>query len=201
MARYYLIWNIINVNMKVVSQKTVYSGKLTVEQAILSHENELFIRERLKREDATAVLIYHREKKVFILTRQFRYAISDKTKTEILEIPAGKMDAGEEPLDCAIRETEEETGYRLRKEVITHIASCFVTPGCSAEKFHLFFATVTSADKVSDNSGVASDGEFIEIVEVDAGDLVSKVEKKELEDCKTLLAALWFIRNREKLKA
>ena len=69
-----------------------------------------------------------------ILIRQFRISI----EREILELPAGRLEPGEDPLSCAARELEEEIGYRAGK--LIPLASYFATVGYSDERMHLFLA-------------------------------------------------------------
>jgi nudix-type nucleoside diphosphatase (YffH/AdpP family) len=185
--------------MKIISQKEVYKGRLKIEEAVLEQDGKQFKRERIRRENAAAILVYVTDNDCFILTRQFRYAIIDRENEQILEIPAGKMDGDESPETCAIRETEEETGYRITRDKLVHIGNCFVSPGYSSEMFHLFFARVMAADKVSANTGLADEGEFIETKEMRKDKFIEMAERMEFRDCKTLLAALWFLRERKNL--
>lgn len=69
-----------------------------------------------------------------ILVKQFRYPIG----LELLEVPAGKLDENESPEECALRELEEETGYRAQK--IEYMGYIFTTPGFSNEKIYLYLA-------------------------------------------------------------
>ena len=69
-----------------------------------------------------------------VLVRQYRYPV----ESELLEIPAGTLQPNEDPKDCAIRELEEETGYRCGK--IVEMGACFLAPGYSTEKIHIFLA-------------------------------------------------------------
>jgi 8-oxo-dGTP pyrophosphatase MutT (NUDIX family) len=70
-----------------------------------------------------------------LLIRQYRHAAGGY----IYEVPAGKLDPGEAPADCAVRELEEEIGRRASS--VTHLLSCFTTPGFTDEVIHLFLAT------------------------------------------------------------
>src|SRR5215211_693819 len=69
-----------------------------------------------------------------ILIRQFRITI----ERELIELPAGLLEAGEEPIDCAARELEEEIGYRARK--LIPLASCLSSVGFTDERIHIFLA-------------------------------------------------------------
>lgn len=176
----------------VTRSNLVFTDTLTVEEATVSDRGKSFQKQRLRREDAAAVLLLNTDTNKIILTQQFRYPIYDKTEAPILEIIAGKIDKNEKPLQAAIRETEEETGYRIRGENIQHLMSCFSTPGYSSECFHIYYATVTDADKVAEGGGLKEEHESIVCVEVDASEFVRLVKEAKLRDAKTYIAGLYF---------
>ena len=70
-----------------------------------------------------------------VMVRQYRKAV----ERELLELPAGKLEKGEDPKECAARELEEETGYRASD--IRYIMTFYTSPGFSNEVMHLFYAT------------------------------------------------------------
>lgn len=177
---------------KVSHSHTVFKEELVVEAATISIKGNSFQKQRLKREDASAVLLLNTDTNHIILTRQFRYAVHDKAEENFLEIIAGKLDEGETPLQAAIRETMEETGYRIREENIQLLMSCFSTPGYSSECFYVYYATVTDKDKTGEGGGLKEENESIEVVELDAGAFISMVKNGELKDCKTYVAGLYF---------
>jgi len=177
---------------KIIEEKVVLNDKLVIEQALLQdEEHRNYTRLRIKRQDASGVLLFNTSTNKIILTRQFRYAIVDQMTEYLLEILAGKIDAGEEPLEAAIREAEEETGYRIKKENIGFLLSCFATPGYSSERFHLFYATVTPADHKSAGGGLHSEHESIELVELDLNEFKSMIKDGRIQDAKTIVAGLY----------
>lgn len=171
---------------------TVFKDKLTVEEATVSLDGHSFQKQRIRREDASAVLLLNTDTNKVILTRQFRYPIHDKAEAPILEIIAGKLDKAEDPRQAAIRETKEETGYRIRQDNIQFLMSCFSTPGYSSECFHLYYATVTDADKIGEGGGLKEEHESIECVEIDAAEFIRLVKEAKLMDAKTYVAGLYF---------
>ncbi|MES2628512.1 MAG: NUDIX hydrolase, partial [Bacteroidota bacterium] len=123
---------------RIINQEIVFNDKLIIEKANLEDEKgNTFSRLRINRQDASAVLIYRTDTQTVILTRQFRYPTSTKVTEDIIEIVAGKIDEGEEPVDAAIREVEEEVGYRIRKDNIKLLVSCFSSPGYTSERFYI----------------------------------------------------------------
>jgi ADP-ribose pyrophosphatase len=177
--------------MKILNEKIVFNDKLIIEKAELNDGGENFSRLRVNRPDASAVLVFNTETKKIIMTRQFRYAISEKSKP-IYEIVAGKIDKGEEPLQAAIRETEEEIGYRVKPGNIKHLVSCFASPGYSSERFHLYYAEVTNTDKINDGGGMKNENENIEVVELALNDFKDLINSGKIEDAKTYVAGLMF---------
>jgi nudix-type nucleoside diphosphatase (YffH/AdpP family) len=177
---------------KVSDPTIVFKDKLTVEESTISKKGNSFKKQRVKRADASAVLLLNTDTNAIILTRQFRYPIYDSVKEPILEIIAGKIDAGEAPLTAAIRETEEETGYRIRNGNIQLLLSCFSTPGYSSECFYIYYATVTDSDKMTEGGGLKEENESIETVEMDAEAFIKLVKDGKLQDAKTYIAGLYF---------
>lgn len=175
---------------KILNEKIVFNEKLIIEKGELIDGEKSFSRYRINRPDASAVLILNKETNKIILTRQFRYAIASKIEEPIYEIVAGKIDKNENPSDAAIRETEEETGYRISMENLTFLIFCFVSPGYTSEKFHLYYAAVTNADKVSEGGGIKSENENIEVIEMDLNDFYNQIDSGKIKDAKTYLAAL-----------
>ncbi len=170
----------------------VFDQKLIIEEGLISIEDEEYTRLRIKREDASAVLLFNTDSNKIVLTKQFRYGIHDKVNGSILEILAGKIDMGETALEAAIREGEEETGYKILENNIQFIASCFATPGYSSEKFYIYFATVSNSDKTSKGGGLEAENESIELVEMDPEEFIDDVKKGKIEDAKTYVSALYF---------
>jgi ADP-ribose pyrophosphatase len=178
---------------KIIKEKKVFNDKLIIEEGTLMDDsNKKFTKLRLNREDASAVLIVNTESNNVVLTKQFRYAISAKTSKHILEIVAGKIDKDEKPLKTAIREAEEETGYKIKPKNIKLLAKCFVTPGYSSERFYIYYAHVTNSDKVSKGGGLQSENEQIEVVELSFNDFKNRIEETRIDDAKTYIAGLLY---------
>ncbi|MES2139707.1 MAG: NUDIX hydrolase [Bacteroidota bacterium] len=178
---------------KILKENIIFNDLLIIEKAEISDEHDNnFSRLRLKRQDASAVLILNTETDKIILTKQFRYAISSKIKEQILEIVAGKIDEGEKPLQAAIREVEEEVGYRIKPENIQLLVSCFASPGYSSECFYIYYATVTNVDKISEGGGLETENEYISVVELSSVEFKSLIKTGNIKDAKTYIAGLYL---------
>lgn len=176
--------------MHTVSNRTIVFNKhLRIEEADITDTHNTYKRERVNREDAVAVLVRNTETNNMILTRQFRYAVYDKVNENIIEVMAGKIEE-EEPLHTAIREAEEEIGYRIRPENIRLLTTCFPTPGYSTERYFIYSATVTNADKVREGGGLEEENEYIEIVEMEPEEFYRMLDSGEILDAKTYIAGL-----------
>jgi ADP-ribose pyrophosphatase len=115
-----------------------------------------------------------------LLIRQYRYAADGY----LYEVPAGRLDPGETPAECANRELREETGYTAQR--VEHLFTMFTTPGFTDEKIHLFLATgltLGEAEREAD--------EFLELVPTRLSRALSMVEQGEIQDAKTALALLY----------
>ena len=110
-----------------------------------------------------------------LLVKQYRKAIESET----LEIPAGKLDKGENPEICAKRELEEETGYKAKN--IEYLGKIATAPGFCNEIIHLYKATgLTKGKKHTDED------EFTENILVTMDELKKMIRSGEIIDCKTL---------------
>lgn len=125
-----------------------------------------------------AVAIIALQDQHVLLVRQYRYAIAQET----LEIPAGKIDPQEPPLDCAVRELREETGYRGTME---HISTFYTTPGFSDEVMHLFLARDLIWDPLTPD-----EDEFIGVERIPWDEAIQMAQENEFNDAKTILGIL-----------
>jgi len=114
-----------------------------------------------------------------LLVHQYRHA----TGAFLWEIPAGKLEEGEAPLDCAHRELEEETGYRASEW--TALPSVYTTPGFSNERISLFLASGLTRVRRPTDRDIATCASF------PARDLQRMLQQRALVDAKTVLGLLW----------
>lgn len=115
-----------------------------------------------------------------LLIRQYRYA-ADRY---LYEVPAGRLDPGEEPLTCAIRELREETGCTAER--VEFLTTIYTTPGFTDERIHLFMASGLSRGEAEREAD-----EFIEVVTLPLSQVLQLVERGEVVDAKTIIAVLF----------
>ena len=137
-------------------------------------------REYLGHPGAAAVLPFL-DKKRIVLVKQYRYAIDEIT----YEIPAGKTDKGETPLECITRELEEETGFKAKK--IEKLISFYPSTAFSNELLHIF-----AAFGLKKGSKNPDEDEFVEKVIVNFKEALAMVRRGEIKDSKTVIALLYF---------
>ena len=137
---------------------------------------EVTKRIRVDHPEAAAVVPFVSHKEI-MMVRQFRYALGRET----LEIPAGKADPGESVRSCALRELEEETGFRA--EELTHLYTYAPAIGYSNEMIHIYSAShVVRVSDTFDEREIGS----VEIVPVK--DLLAMMREGHILDGKTLIA-------------
>jgi len=143
-------------------------------------------REVYDRGNGAAILLYNTQQKTVILTRQFRlptYLNGNKTGM-MIEVCAGLLDQ-DNPEQCIIRETEEETGYRISK--VQKVMETFMSPGAVTEILYLFVGEYNESMKVNDGGGVEHEEENIDVMEMTFDEAYSMIESGQMQDAKTII--------------
>jgi nudix-type nucleoside diphosphatase (YffH/AdpP family) len=143
-------------------------------------------REVYDRGNGAGILLYNREQKTIILTRQFRLPayLNGNATGMMIEVCAGLLDE-DQPEQCIIRETEEETGYRIKS--VQKILETFVSPGAVTEILHLFIGEYDASMKVNDGGGLEHEQEEIEVIEMPFEEAYNKIATGEIRDAKTII--------------
>jgi ADP-ribose pyrophosphatase len=115
-----------------------------------------------------------------LLIKQYRYAAGGY----VLEVPAGRLDAGEDPKHCAARELKEETGCTAER--VEYLTTIYTTPGFTDEKIHLFMATGLAAGETKQEAD-----EFLEPQPMPLSQALKKIQAGEIQDGKTAIALLF----------
>lgn len=175
-----------NVERTIKSDK-LYQGKMinlridTVELPDQKYSK----REIIEHPGAVAVIPVTEENEI-VMVRQYRKSVEQY----LLEVPAGKLEIGEEPLECAGRELLEETGYK--SDSIEFLFKIFTSPGFNTEVISIFLAKNLTKDVAQPD-----EDEYIEVKKYAIDDLVKMIEIGEILDAKTISAIL-FIKDRIK---
>lgn len=169
---------------RTVTSETLYKGKiieLRVDEVELP-DGKRAKRELIKHPGAVAIIPITDQGKL-VLVEQFRKAL----ERSIIEIPAGKIEPGEDPEETAIRELEEETGYRAKD--FTYIQSFATSPGFADEVIHLYLAK--SLVRV-DNPAEGDEDEFISLQECTIEEAEEMMKDGRIYDAKTAFAVLYI---------
>jgi len=160
-----------------VSTKSVFEGKIISLQidTVKLPDGGSASREIVRHPGAVAVLAIHGGK--IILVDQYRQAMG---RCE-LEIPAGKLEKGEDPLEAAKRELQEETGYTCQNIRLLH--SFYTSPGFADELIHLYVAEGLEGGKA-----VPDEDEFLELYELTFEETQEAVATGRISDAKTIMA-------------
>lgn len=164
-----------------LSSRVVYDGKilkLEVDKVRLPDGSES-VRECVRHSGGAAVLLIAENK--VALVKQYRYLYGN----EIYEIPAGKMEEGEDPAVAAARECEEETGYRAQ---VKHLVDIYPSPGYTDEIIHIYLA------ECGEFAGQHTDeGEFLTCEFIPLEKVVQMIESGEICDSKTVTAIYKYL--------
>jgi len=164
--------------MKITSSHEVYTCRLfsITEDRAVDPRTKFEIKRSVVRHNGSAVMMAVDEKKRILLVRQYRLPAGKY----LWELPAGRLDPGEKPLQAAKRELIEETGYRAR--AWKKLASFFVSPGFVQERMTVYLATGLTA-----GAATPMDDERIETRWFTAKELADLIRAGKIEDAKTMV--------------
>ncbi|MFQ5998435.1 MAG: NUDIX domain-containing protein, partial [Candidatus Bathyarchaeia archaeon] len=119
-----------------LSSQNIFKGRIfDIKRDLVKLPNGVTVHREFIKHDGAVVVLPLLDSKSIVLIKQFRYS----TGRSLFEVPAGNIDKGETPRDCARRELQEETGFSAAK--LKKILEFYPAPGYSSEKLHLFLAT------------------------------------------------------------
>lgn len=166
-------------NFSIIKSEIVHRGKVfnTKVDQIEYNSGNIAVREVAEHPGGAVVVPVTEERKIVMVT-QYRFPV-DKI---LLELPAGKLGKGEDPLHCATRELEEETGYK--SDHVKEIGSIYTTPGYSSEKLWIFLA-----ENLKPGNHNREEGEYgMEVFELSLNEIEQKIFDGEIVDGKTISA-------------
>lgn len=171
---------VVLLNEETLRSEEVYRGRIfRVEQVLVRLPNGQEGKRDVVRHPGAVAVIAWADPETILLVRQYRLAAG----CELWEIPAGKLEAGEDPAACAARELMEETGYA--PENLTELASFYTSPGFSSELLYLYEACGLRAA-----AGEKDADEFLEVRRVPWPTALDWLRRGEIRDAKTMIALL-----------
>jgi GDP-mannose pyrophosphatase NudK len=141
-------------------------------------------REAYDRGNGATILLYNKVSKTVILTRQFRLPsfINGNSNGMLIEACAGLLDQ-DQPEVAIKRETEEETGFRIKE--VKKIFEAYMSPGSVTELLYFFVAEYVKSERVNEGGGL--DGEDIEVLEIPFKNALAMISSGEIKDGKTIM--------------
>lgn len=146
-----------------------------------THQREVY-----DRGNGATILLYHPERNTVVLTRQFRMAtlVNGNSEGYLIEACAGLLDE-ENPEQAIIRETEEETGYRISE--VEKVFEIYMSPGSVSEILYFFIARYSDEMKTGKGGGIEAEQEKIEVLEIPFPEALAMVKSGAIKDAKTIL--------------
>ncbi|WP_298481139.1 NUDIX domain-containing protein [uncultured Maribacter sp.] len=179
--------------IKNITKKLLSDNWYTLNKFIFDYQREDGIWEKQEREvydcgDAAAILLYNKNKRTVILTKQFRMPTfqneSESGDGMLVEVCAGLLD-GDTPEVCIKKEALEETGYKL--DTVTKVFESFMIPGTVMQKVHFFIAPYEENQKIGEGGGAEYETENIEVLEIPFEQAFNMIGNGEIKDGKSIM--------------
>ena len=170
-------------HFKLLGRQTLHEGRminLVVERVQYESGNES-VKEIVEHPGGGVILPVFENGEI-LLVQQYRYPI----RGDVLELPAGKLDPGEDPKQCAERELREETGYVAQRW--THLTTLMTTPGFCDERLHIYMARELS--KSPQGQSLEEGEQTIKLLRMPLVEAIAMIERGEIADGKTIVGIL-----------
>ncbi len=156
---------------------------------------ETQVREAYDRGNGATILLYNKQKRMVILTEQFRMPtyLNGNTSGMLIEACAGLLDTANAEENIK-RETEEETGYKVTE--VRKIFEAYMSPGSVTEIVHFFVAEYSDSMKISEGGGLAQEQENIDVLELPFEKCLQMVHDGRIRDAKTIMLLQYAALNR-----
>jgi ADP-ribose pyrophosphatase len=166
-----------------LSSRSIFEGRAVRVRVdtVRTHDGRETVREIVEHDECVAVVAVDNDGHI-LLVRQFRKPV----EMELLEIPAGGIDPGEDPVTAVRREMREETGYR--PERVVELGGFYAIPGYGTEYLHLYLAKELVPDPLT-----AEDTDDIELVRVTPEEILELIRSGEICDAKSIAGLLQYL--------
>ena len=173
-------------DIEVLSDNWATLRKITYQYKKKDNTWETQIREAYDRGNGAAILLYNKDNKTIILTRQFRMPtfLNGNENGMMIEVCAGVLDQ-QNAEDCIRKEIEEETGYSIKD--VHKIFEVYMSPGSVTEIVYFFVGEYSQDMKSSDGGGLADEQENIEVLEMLFDKAYEMIASGEIKDAKTIM--------------
>ncbi len=187
---------------EILKQTRLFDDFFKIDEVIVEHQQQdgtMSVPQRrlvFERGNSVGVLLYNADNNAVVIVNQFKVPVLIARRRDnpttvdgwVTEAVAGMIDEYETPEEAVIRETMEETGYKIQKPVL--IAKFLSSPGGTSERIFLYFAEVTDADRTGKGGGIGD--EDVKVVQKSASELFDQLDRKQIEDPKLAIAAYWL---------
>jgi len=175
-----------NLKKEILSDNWYTLNKLSYDYLTKSGKWESHEREAYDRGNGATILLYNKEQKSVILTRQFRAPtyINGNKSGMMIETCAGLLDK-DNPEDCIKKETQEETGYKI--DTITKVFEAYMSPGSVTEILYFFIAEYAENMKTTSGGGLEHEQEEIQVLELPIDTALQMIKSGEIKDGKTIM--------------
>lgn len=166
-----------------ISSKLIHNGDFLVlnKDTVLLPNGKTSTREFVTHPGAACVVAVNEDDNI-LMVKQYRYPVSKV----MYEVPAGKLDSGEEPINCARRELEEETGYKANNFDL--IGSLYPAPAYSNEIIYIYLATKLTKTNMS-----LDEDEFLVCEKIKISKVLEMIMNGQITDAKTQIAVLKYL--------
>ncbi len=174
------------IETEILSDNWYTLRKVTYEYVKNNGTRQLQSREAYDRGNGATILLYNKDQKTVILTRQFRLPtfINGNASGMMIEACAGLLD-NDNPEDCIRRETEEETGFKISH--VQKIMEAYMSPGSVTELIYFFVAEYNKEMKLNEGGGIEQEQEDIEVLELDLDEALQMIKTGDIKDGKTIM--------------
>ena len=193
-----------DLKIEVDQRETLFDSFLRVDRLKLRHSlfaggwSELMTRELILRPRAVGVLLFDPAQQQVVLVRQIRVGMLDEGQNPwLLELVAGMVESGEEPIEVAARESLEEAN--TKPQDLLQICEYYNSPGISNERITLFCGRV-DATQAGGIFGLDAEHEDIEVVVLSLADALAKVASGEINNAMSIIALQWLQLNQPMLE-
>jgi len=180
-----------NKNVKLIGEEILSNNwytlrKISYELKKADGSVEIQSREAYDRGNGAVIMLYNTARQTVVLTRQFRMPtfVNGNADGMLIEACAGLLDK-DNPEECIRRETEEETGYKIKEA--KKIFEAYMSPGSVTEILYFFIAEYDQSMKVSAGGGIAHEQENIEVLEIPFRQALEMIDRGEIKDAKTIM--------------